>query len=43
MGSGIVVRRDHTQSTIAHVIELIVIGQVASANQFDAGLVHAAL
>ena len=39
----IVMRRDHAQSAVAHVIELIVIGHVTGTDELDAGLVHAAL
>ena len=42
MESGIVVRGDHPQRAVAHVVELVVVCHVASADQLDAGLVHAA-
>ena len=39
----IVVRGDHAERDVAHVVELVVVGHVAGADQLDAGLVHAAL
>ena len=36
-------RGDHAQGAVAHVVELVVVGHIASTNQLDAGLVHAAL